>query len=147
MHVRCLRITHPAADVPVPAYDGVRVGGVGIGYAKQGLGEAHEDDALTRSQIVLPQERIEAALAGAVASYRLDQLHRELTHLRAGRGVEPRQLQELAHRFALIREVAPVHRAADCGFERGSRRAYESGRGRRRRQQALGVEVAVAYPG
>ncbi|MFB7517335.1 hypothetical protein [Streptomyces sp. NPDC056144] len=28
MHVRCLRITHPAADVPVAAYDGVRVGGV-----------------------------------------------------------------------------------------------------------------------
>ncbi|MFF0431556.1 hypothetical protein ACFYU9_04895 [Streptomyces sp. NPDC004327] len=28
MRVRCLRIVHPAADVPVEEYDGIRVGGV-----------------------------------------------------------------------------------------------------------------------
>ncbi|MFE1906904.1 hypothetical protein ACFW96_25005 [Streptomyces gardneri] len=28
MRVRCRQIIHPAADIPVPEYDGIRVGGV-----------------------------------------------------------------------------------------------------------------------
>ena len=89
------------------------VDGLGVGYAQERLGEAHETDPLARRQPVLPEEALHHRRR-VLPSERLDDVDRLRSHLLARAAVERHGGEELAHDVRLVASVL----AADAGAER-----------------------------
>ena len=77
----------------------------GVGNAQQGLGDAHEQDALLRGEVVLLQERVDAAVAATRAAHSVHQARGDLADLPAQGLVRARQGDQRANRFRLVGQV------------------------------------------
>ena len=68
-----VRVQATARDLVVAIRAGQRDAG-GVGDSEQGLGEAHEHDALARRKVVLAEQRVDSARVALACAYRYDEL-------------------------------------------------------------------------
>jgi hypothetical protein len=99
-----------AAHVPLPIALGELVadepvGGGGVWDAQQRLGDAHEEHAFLRREVVFAQERLHAGASPSGASALLDQLAGARLDARLASGGEPRLADQLANRLAFVAKV------------------------------------------
>jgi hypothetical protein len=88
--------------------------------AQQRFRQAHEDDTLTRAEVILAQERIEPAAARLRAAHGVHQRERPTLHRFATLGRQPRQIRETSYYFSFRSEIPLVGCLADCSVERGA---------------------------
>ena len=78
------------------------VGRVLVGNAQQGLGDAHQQHALLRAQVVLAHERLDHRRIGGANARALDQAHRGGLHRRLLRGRQSRLLEQFLQVRGLV---------------------------------------------
>ncbi len=88
------------------------VGGIGVGYAQQGLRDAHEQYALLRRQIVLLQERVYTSFPCLVLAHRCHQLRGGIADPGARRLTRIGDLPEIIDEILFVGEVARI----DVGY-------------------------------
>ena len=89
IHEQRLAVTEVAGPVAAAQLVGDQpVGGLVIGDAQQGLGEAHQDHALLRREVVLAQEGVQAGLGRGRLAHCLDELAGGRLHFGVLRVVE-----------------------------------------------------------
>ncbi len=105
---------------PVPCLELVgdqAVGSLVVRYPQQRLGEAHQDHAFLRRQVVLPQEGVEARLAGWRRANGFHEALRGALHLGGPGIVEPRRARQGAHDPLFVGEEIAVDGPTDGRVE------------------------------
>ena len=82
-----------------------RVGGILVGDAQQGLGEAHQDDAFLASEAVLVHEGVDAAVLGPVGARRAGEAAGEIADTPALVVGVDGALDQSAHQTRLVEQV------------------------------------------
>ena len=108
-----------APDVPLPVALGKLVAdqlvGCGrVGNAQQRFGDAHEEHAFLRREVVFAKERLHAGVRALARAHRFDERTRAHPDARRGFGGKARRGEELADGFGFVAEVM----RADPGAQR-----------------------------
>ena len=137
---RCRRGGSPSRRRAILSRD-QPVGGVVVRDAQQRLGQAHQDHALLRGQVVLAQEGVEAGLRGALAAHGLDEPDRRGPYLGLIRGRQPGLVGQTPDDRVLVAEKVRVDAASDLGVEVGRIAIQEARLGPRIRRRSHAGEL------
>ncbi len=105
-------ITDAKMILPVGGANLVRykpIGGIGVGYPKQSLGDTHQQHSLVRRQVVLLQESLDTTFIARVLTNRAHQLFRSRPDFLTRHIAGIRSIDQRTHQLFFIGKVVVVY--------------------------------------